>query len=111
MKHGYWLTGLVGVALMIAPFVLGFAGDPAALWSSVLLGAAVLILSILKGLLRDRVPWEYWIIGLLSLLIAGSPYFLGFNTVQQTFLVTTVLGIAAFALCVYQIFVADVRNQ
>ncbi len=111
MRHMYWITALIGLALIIAPFALAFSGNRAALTSSVVLGAAVLVLSILKGLLRDRMPWEYWVIGLLSILIAGTPFILGFNTVQRAFLTTTVLGIVAFLLCAYQIYYADIRNK
>ncbi len=111
MRHMYWITGLIGAALIIAPFALAFSGNGAALWSSVVLGAAVLVLSIIKGLLRDSVPWEYWIIGLLSILIAGTPFILGFNTVQRALLTTTVLGIVTFLLCAYEIYYADLRNR
>ncbi len=111
MRKMYWITGLIGVALILAPFVLAFSANGAALWSSVVLGAAVLVLSILKGLLHDRVPWEYWIIGLLSVLIAGAPFMLGFSTIQRALLVTTALGILAFLLCVYQIYYSDVQNR
>ncbi len=98
------------MALVVAPFALGFGAHPAALWSSVLFGAAVTVMSILNGLLRDRMPCEYRVIGLLSVLVAGSPFVLGFTTIPPALLVNTILGIGAFALCVYQIFYAEARN-
>lgn len=68
-------------------------------------------MSMLKGLLRDRLPWKYRVIGLLSVLIAGSPFVLGFSIAESAQLTTTPLSIPAFALCAYQIFYSKVRNR
>jgi hypothetical protein len=45
----YWLTGLLGLALVVAPFALGYSGDPTALWSSIILGTVVALVAIPAG--------------------------------------------------------------
>jgi bacteriorhodopsin len=74
----YWLTGILGVFLIIAPFVLGYAGNTTAMVSSVILGALVVIVSIIKGAIRDMTRWEYWVAGILGILAILAPFVLGF---------------------------------
>ncbi len=40
----YWAAGIVGVAAIVAPFVLGFTALTVALWTSLVIGAALVIL-------------------------------------------------------------------
>ncbi len=41
----YWAAAILGILAIIAPFVLGFSALATALWSSIILGVIVLILS------------------------------------------------------------------
>ena len=43
----YWITGILGILLIIAPFALRYSSDIPALWSNLVLGIAVLIVSAL----------------------------------------------------------------
>ena len=45
-----WLNGILGVWLIIAPWVLGFGGLAAAAWNHVIVGLLVLVLA----------AWELW---------------------------------------------------
>ncbi|GGJ02333.1 hypothetical protein GCM10010885_09530 [Alicyclobacillus cellulosilyticus] len=44
-----WLTGLIGIWLIISPWVYNFAGNTGALWNSIIFGAIELILAIWAG--------------------------------------------------------------
>jgi hypothetical protein len=77
----YWITGILGVLLIIAPVALGYSSDTPALWSNVVLGLAVLIVSAIKGLIPDRTRWEYVIAGLGGLLAILAPFALHFSVV------------------------------
>lgn len=44
----YWLAGIVGVAAIAAPFVLGFAGLAAALWTLVIVGLVAILVAGVK---------------------------------------------------------------
>jgi len=74
----YWLTGILGVFLIIAPFVLGYASNTMAMASSIVLGALVVIVSIIKGAIPDMTRWEYWVAGILGILAILAPFVLGF---------------------------------
>jgi len=41
----YWLTGILGFVLMIAPFLFGYSYDTAALWTSIVVGVLIVILA------------------------------------------------------------------
>ncbi len=41
----YWIIGILGLALMVAPFVVGYGNNTIGMWSTFLLGAVVVILS------------------------------------------------------------------
>jgi hypothetical protein len=47
-----WLTGILGLWLVIAPWVLGFGSFAAAAWNSVIVGLLVLAFAV----------WELWVV-------------------------------------------------
>lgn len=49
-----WLNAIVGVWLVISPWLLGFAGLAAAMWSAVILGALIIIASAWKAIDTHR---------------------------------------------------------
>jgi bacteriorhodopsin len=106
MNKMYWVTGIIGVLLVIAPFVLGFTANPAALWTSVILGAAVVIVSLIKGLVNDTAQWEYWLVGLFGLAAIVAPFVLGFSNNTRSEWTSIILGALAIIFSAYQIFYA-----
>jgi hypothetical protein len=60
-----WVTMVGGVALFLAPFISGYTGTPAALWTNLLLGLVIVILGYRKnykgaaiaGLFTFVAPW------------------------------------------------------
>ena len=44
-----WITGILGIALFLAPFVFGYSGTPWALWISLIMGAIVTILGFARS--------------------------------------------------------------
>lgn len=49
MMWQLWLTGLIGIWLIISPWVYGFTSNVGAMWNSVIFGIIVLILAIWSG--------------------------------------------------------------
>ena len=82
----YWLTGILGILLIIAPFILGYRGDSPALWSNVILGAIVVIVSAIKAYIPDTTRWEYWIAGIGGVLAVIAPFVLHFSAVAAAYL-------------------------
>lgn len=47
MKNYLWVFVLVGIWLIIAPFVLGYSSETTPLWNSILVGVLVTVVGIL----------------------------------------------------------------
>lgn len=50
MKGLSWINFILGLWLIIAPFVLNFRTDNPAMWNSVIIGIVVAVLSIIRAL-------------------------------------------------------------
>lgn len=101
----YWITGLLGLVFIVAPFVLGYTTDPTALWASVILGAGILLVSGYKALVRDMTKWEYSVAGLLGLLAILAPFVLGFSAFTAALWTTLILGAVVAILAAYEVFI------
>jgi SPW repeat len=75
----FWVIGISGLALILAPYVFGYSDVGTALWTSIILGAAILIDSGIEGFLKDENKWEYWVAGTLGILAFIAPWMFGFS--------------------------------
>jgi hypothetical protein len=100
----YWTTGILGLLLIVAPFLLRFSSNPTALWTSIILGAAVAVASGIKVMMHDEANWEYWLAGILGLLAVVAPFILGFSAQVLALWASIILGVAIAVLSGYQIF-------
>ena len=98
----YWITGILGILLIFAPFVLGYSGDSPALWSNIILGAIVVIVSAIKGFVPDRTRWEYWLAALMGLLAILAPFVLHFTVAVTALWTSIILGIVIAVLAGYK---------
>ena len=89
----YWTTGFLGFVLMIAPFMLGYEGNPVALWSSILVGLATVVLSWMEGAQHDTQTWEYWTVGSLGIVAIVAPFVMGFGSLTEALVTSIVVGI------------------
>ena len=89
----YWLTGILGMVLVFAPFILGFANNAAALWTSLIVGMATIILSWMEGVEEDSESWEYWIAGVLGLVAIAAPFVFGFSAHAVAMWTSVVVGV------------------
>lgn len=81
-SHGFLDVG-AGVLLLAAPWLLGFARGGAETWMPVLVGLALLSLSVLTDyeigrLKRIEMPVHLWLDAGAGLLLAVSPWLFGF---------------------------------
>lgn len=94
----YWFTGILGLGIVLAPFVFNYTANPGALWTSLLIGAGVLVASFFEAMDRGRVRWEYWLAGIGGAIIFFAPLFLNFGSgsaMWTTFTLGAVLVIAS----------------
>ena len=99
----FWATGVLGVLLFIAPWVLAYTGNRAAFWSSLLLGAVVFVVSVIKGVVHDANNWEYWVNGVLGILAIIAPFVLGFAGMVGALWASIVLGAIVLILCAIEV--------
>ncbi len=107
----YWITGILGILLGAAPFVLTYSHNSAALWTSIILGLVVLLVSIYEAFDRNLGRWEYWIAGLAGLLAIIAPFVLGFTTLVMAVWTSVVLGLIMLVLSGYEVFVELPRHE
>ncbi len=106
----YWATGILGILLIIAPFVLGFSSDTTAMWSCVVLGAITLIVSIIKAAVHDLSNWEYWVTGIMGILAIIAPFVLAFSVLPAALWSSVILGAITLILSAYQVFAQRPRQ-
>lgn len=100
----FWITGLLGLALLVAPFAFGYQNDQFALWTSVVLGAVMLAASAYKALIHDQRMWEYWIAGIAGVLAIAAPFVFGFSVITTALWTSIVVGAVVAILAGYEVF-------
>ena len=95
----YWITGILGLAFVLSPFVLGYSNNTAALWTSILIGGATIVVSWIEGTQQDREQWEYWTAAILGIVAIVAPFVFGFGEQSVATWTSVVVGglIALFA--------------
>lgn len=94
--HGT-LDYLMGVILLLAPFIFGFATGEAEMWIPIILGASVIVYSLITAYERGvasiiTMQTHLWLDGLSGLFLALSPWIFGFADV--VYLPHLIFGIA-----------------
>lgn len=102
----YWLTGLLGVIFIVAPFFLGYANNVTALWTSIVVGLVVAFVSIFRALDREESRWEYIVAGVMGLVAVFAPFILGFSAATTAMWTTIIIGAVLAILAGYQGFFA-----
>lgn len=84
---------------MLSPYLFGYANDNAALWTSLLIGGATIVVSFIEGAQADRQQWEYWAMGILGLVAVIAPFLFGFGGNTNATWTSIIVGIliAVFA--------------
>jgi uncharacterized membrane protein HdeD (DUF308 family) len=100
----YWFTGLLGIAMAVAPFVLGYQDSPMAMWTSIVLGVVVLAVSIYEGMDVKQAKWEWWVAGVAGILAIIAPFVFGFSTLVAALWTFVILGVVLVILAGYEVF-------
>ncbi|GIV76287.1 SPW repeat protein [Litorilinea aerophila] len=106
----YWVTGILGLLLAVAPFALGYREHPGAMWTSVVLGVIVLLASLYEAIDKEKAKWEYWVAGVAGLLAIIAPFALGFSAMTSALWTTVILGAILLILAGYELFYVE-RSQ
>lgn len=87
-----WVGLVLGVLLVLSPWIMGFSGMTAAAASAWLIGAATVVLFAV-ALFQPDYQWEEWVNLALAVLLLISPFALGFATVTGAAYTHWILGI------------------
>jgi hypothetical protein len=97
-----WQDGvnfLLGLALFLSPFVLGFSTESAAAYNAHIIGALIAIFAIATILTFQA--WEEWINAVLGLWLVLAPWVLGFTGHEAAKLTHVLIGVATLVLAVW----------
>ena len=103
----YWLTGILGIVMAVAPYLLGYNDHSMAMWTSVVLGIVVGVVSIYEAMDAQHAKWEWWVVGIAGLLAVLAPFVFGFNTLTMALWTLVILGIVAVVLAGYEVFFVE----
>lgn len=97
----YGIIILVGLWLIVSPFILGYAGIDAALWNSLIVGVIVVGIALVRGLSDESPHWLSWISVVLGLWLIVAPFVLAFNGLNLQHWNTTLTGIVLASLAAW----------
>jgi hypothetical protein len=72
-----WVELVLGIWLVISPWVVGFADMEAARTNAVILGVAIVVYSLIE--LGVPKAWEEWVSAAMGLWLVISPFVLNFS--------------------------------
>ena len=101
----FWGTGVLGFMFAISPFILGYSSNPAAMWTSLILGGAVVFLSVVEGAAHDKGQWEYVAAILAGIAAVIAPFIFKFDSHQVATWTTVGLGAVLVFLAGSRLFV------
>ena len=74
-----WLNIVLGIWVIISPFVVQFAQLPAAMWNNVIVGIVIAVLAIIRTSVPRQPGWS-WVNVILGIWMIISPFALGVMT-------------------------------
>lgn len=112
MRTAGSLDILVGIWLIVSPFLLGYSGNSTALWNDIITGAAVIIFSATQtaGASR-RVTWPSWVNLLIGIWLVLAPFALGYSAATVAMWNEIISGIIIIALAAFAAFNATPNDR
>ncbi|AEB12136.1 SPW repeat protein [Marinithermus hydrothermalis] len=94
-----WGSLVLGIWLVLSPWLLGYSTTPSAFWNALIVGAAVTILSILA--LSGGQLWEEWTDLVLAVWLILSPWILNFTANTAAFWNAVIVGVLIGVLALW----------
>lgn len=85
------LVAILGIWLIISPWVVGFAGQDAPFWNTLICGIAVLLVAL--GAVRSASASLSWLNVALGIWLLVSPWVVGFSDFESATANDVVLGV------------------
>jgi len=74
-----WINIVLGILVIISPFVVQFTRFPAAMWNNVIVGIVIAVLAIIRNSVPRQTGWS-WVNVILGIWMIISPFALGAMT-------------------------------
>lgn len=100
----YLLVGFLGLVSIVSPYMFGFSENAVALWTSLSVGAILLVASILEGIAADKERWEYWVVGIVGVGTVLAPFVLGFSALTTALWTLVIIGVATILVAGTKLF-------
>lgn len=91
MRWQDWVNLVLGAYLAASPWGLGFSHHDFATWNAVVLGLAIIVISLID--IDAPASWEEWVNLVLGLWLVVSPLALGFQNEVTPAWSTIIVGI------------------
>ncbi len=93
------VNALMGLALAVSPWLLGYSGQSMAMSSAVVVGLALAAVSV--GAVVMPSAWEEWTEGALGLGLVAAPWVLGFTFHEAATFAHMAIGLVVLALAAW----------
>lgn len=100
----YWVTLLLGIISMAAPYLFGYSDNTAALWTGFIVGAVLMGTSVMEWLDEEKRTWEYWVAGLAGISAIAAPFVLGFGGLTGAVWTLALIGIVTVVISGARLF-------
>lgn len=74
-----WINIVLGIWVIISPFIVQFTRFPAAMWNNVIVGIVIAVLAIIRTSVPRQTGWS-WVNVILGIWMIISPFALGAMT-------------------------------
>lgn len=105
------ITGILGLVLMTAPFLLQFSQNAAAFYTCFLIGAAIVFLSLIEAKRHDKDTLEYWFETVLGIAAASAPLLLGFSSHLAATATAIIIGVLLAVLAAEKVWVESRMSE
>lgn len=105
MRTAGSLDILVGIWLIISPFLLNYSSNSTALWNDIIAGVAVIIFAATQTAQSNRsISWPSWVNLLIGIWLVLAPFALGYSASTVTMWNEILTGIVIIALAAFAAF-------
>jgi hypothetical protein len=104
MKTFSWVNFILGLWLIVAPFVLLYRGISAALWDNIIVGVVIAILAGWRALGKEsaRMTVTSWLVALLGLWTIAAPFVFHYARNPSAMWNGVIVGIVVAILATYR---------
>ena len=99
IKIASGLNIVLGIWLLVAPFLLGYSGaSTAALWNDIIVGVIVLVLAWIRVANPARSTWMSWTNVVLGLWLVVASFILGYSSIAAAIWNDILVGLSVAVL-------------